>query len=99
MNQRWWWQSHPKDNISDLNFLWTQWKIDSQLNRLHSKIPKPLAITKEKSEEKEDLEQEELDESTKAATKTEITLPALGCVIEGNKCYNRLEDNFHLTSK
>ena len=106
MNQRWWWQSHPKENINDLNFLWTQWKVDSQLYKLPSKIPKPLTITREKSEEKEDNDQlnskteiDEIDESTKNTTKNEICLPAIVQSIDGNKWYNRLEDNFQLTSK
>ena len=106
MNQRWWWQSHPKENINDLNFLWTQWKIDTQLNKLPSKIPRPLTVTREKSEEKDDADQanskteiDEIDETAKNATKNEICLPAIVQTIDGNRWYNRLEDNFHLTSK
>ena len=106
LNQRWWWQSHPKENINDLNFLWTQWKVDTQLSKLPSKIPKPLTIAREKSEEKEENEHtnskgeiDEIDESSKNATKNEIWLPAIVQTIDGNKWYNRLEDNFHLTSK
>lgn len=107
MNQRWWWQSHTKENIIELNFLWTQWKVDSQLDKLPSKIPKPEIKVKDEGSDKEDdepstaktEEDDDPESSTKAVLKSTINLPSINLPHDSNKCYNRLEKNFNLTSK
>jgi hypothetical protein len=82
MNQRWWWQSHPRENISELNFLWTQWKVETQLEKLPSKIPKPKDIPEDSDIEKEDQEpsatktdQENESSPNKEETKVHVYLP------------------------
>ena len=41
MHHRYWWQRQDVSDMSQLNFLWTQWKIDAEIEKLPSKTPKP----------------------------------------------------------
>ena len=58
MNQRHWWQAHTKEDINELNFLWTQWRLNRELDKLPSKIPKPAIenVVQECSEEENEGE-------------------------------------------
>lgn len=107
MNQRWWWQSHSRENMDELNFLWTQWKVDSHLDKLPSLLPKPEVIEiteEEKEEEDEDAAQVEIEEEIETASKeTPKPKVAVSYVVSlppgSHKLYNRIEDNFNLTAK
>lgn len=106
MNQRWWWQSHPKEDLNELNFLWTQWKVDSQFEKLPSKIPK-LEPDDQNLSDKEDNEPStaktendvEGDISPKPIAQASVQPPLISLPHDSQKCYNRLENNFNLTSK
>jgi len=62
MNQRHWWQAHTKEEIDELNFLWTQWKKNSQLDKLPSKIQKPVIenVNNDTSEEENEFKESKI---------------------------------------
>lgn len=106
MNQRYWWQRYDVDDMSLLNFLWTQWKIDRELEKLPSKIPKPQLkiVNDEDSDASENPDEgaEESEEECKVNSKVDNKnqqLPEQRLPHNSNKLYNRVEDNFKLTSK
>jgi tubulin--tyrosine ligase len=106
MAQRWWWQSHSREKMAELNFLWTQWKVESQLEKLPSKIPKIKDASEDSDIDKEDhvpttakTDQETEASLTKTEAKLQAYLPCFKLPLDSKKLYNRLEDNFNLTSK
>jgi tubulin---tyrosine ligase len=107
MNQRWWWQSHSRENMDELNFLWTQWKVDSNLDKLPSKFPKPEVIEIEEEKEDENIseaenegEKEEVETLSKEIPKPKaVAQYVVNLPPESHKWYNRIEDNFNLTAK
>lgn len=90
--------------MSQLNFLWTQWKIDAEIEKLPSKTPKPwlkpvdLEQASESSENNEDESSDDNKINSKVDTKIE-QLPEQRLPHKSNKLYNRIEDNVKLTSK
>lgn len=58
MNKRPWWNHHTKRDLYELNFLWTQWKVNSEIDKLPSKVPKSEEIKHigSSSEEEEEID-------------------------------------------
>ena len=85
-------------DLNELNFLWTQWKVNSELDKLPSKIPKPVKplIDEHPSEEENEGEGWKIILSSKYMQKFDLehNLPR-----NSTKLYNRIEWNYNLTNK
>ena len=103
MNQRYWWQAHTKDDLSELNFLWTQWKVNSEIDKLPSKIPKPIIEKNEDGGSEDSSEAEGSDEDENKVVLSNkfmhVLAPEQNLPHDSKKLYNRLEDNHHLSNK
>lgn len=71
MNQRYWWQVHPRTDMNELNFLWTEWKTNSEIDKLSSRLPKPVKykLDESLSVDSEDEEAEGEDSKIVPSTK------------------------------
>ena len=89
--------------MSELNFLWTQWKKDSEIDKLPSKIPKPIIeVPEDVSEPSENSEGEGEGDENKVviSSKYQLTInPEQNLPHDSKKLYNRIEDNVNITSK
>lgn len=103
LNQRYWWQAHPKEDMNELNFLWTQWKKDWEIDKLPSKIPKPIIEVPEdvsEASENSDGEGESDDNKVVISSKYQLTInPEQNLPHDSKKLYNRVEENVNITSK
>ena len=55
MSNRWWWNSHQNENLDEVNFLWTPWILDSEVQKLPSNTKTPR-ITSRIKENKEEID-------------------------------------------
>ena len=46
MNIRWWWNSHQNENLDEVNFLWTPWILDSEVQKLPCNLKTPNATSR-----------------------------------------------------
>lgn len=47
MNIRWWWNSHQNENLDEVNFLWTPWILDSEVQKLPCDLKPPNVTSRE----------------------------------------------------
>lgn len=103
MKQRFWWQSHNKEDMTELNFLWTEWRKNSEINKLPSQIPKPIVVVPQESESSDESEEKDNEGEEgrvlPSAKYLHTFLPEQNIPHESQKVCNRIEENHNLTNK
>jgi tubulin---tyrosine ligase len=101
LNQRFWWQAHTKEDLNEINFLWTEWRCNQELNKLPSKITKPVKSELYQSDSADNSDNEENEEVRILPSSKYMMLmtPEQNLPHDSKKLYNRLEENNNLTSK
>ena len=88
--------------MDELNFLWTQWKNQYQIDKLPIKNEKPSFSQKQTENNTSYTDNVNSKVETSDFPKNEnnySVAPSLNIPLYSNKLYNKIEDNHHLSNK